>query len=113
MKEIEISAYCYSEKEDAGIGFGFSCDEGDSMNALDTELIEIGLSESFWENYFEFEPGIEKAKQLLIDNQNLTLREALFAVFGHFAIVYTIGEEESELNLDINVDEVMYKMLEN
>lgn len=85
MREREIIACCYSEKEDVGIGFGTSFDsDEESLDTLDTEWIDVGMSESFWENHFEFEPGIKKAKQLIQSNSHLTFRQALYTVFGDF-----------------------------
>lgn len=65
MSEINIMAYCYSEKEEVSIGFGTSFSSEDSIDIIDTEWIDVGMSESFWENHQEFEPGIVKANQLI------------------------------------------------
>jgi len=113
MKECEISAYCYSQKENVGIGFGvtFNSDE-ESIDTLDTEWIDIGVSESFWENHFEFEPGIEKAKLLIRSNPALSFRQALYIVFGDFSLSYEIGGEEINLNLELDINQAMYDMLE-
>lgn len=54
MMEREISAYCYSEKESVGIGFGLSFDSSeDSIETIGCDWINIGMSESFWENAFD------------------------------------------------------------
>jgi hypothetical protein len=47
MNEIEISAYCYSEKEDVGIGFGVYLDAKESLDELGTDWIDEGISDSF------------------------------------------------------------------
>lgn len=113
MTEREISACCYSEKEDVGIGFGVSFDsDEESIDSLDTEWIDVGMSESFWENHFEFEPGIEKAKQLVEHNSQLTLRQALYAIFGDFYISYEIDGEEIMFGTELDVNQAMYDMLE-
>ena len=113
MTEREISACCYSEKEDVGIGFGifFDSDE-ESIDTLNPEWIDVGMSESFWENHFEFEPGIEKAKQLVENNSNLTFRQALYTVFGDFSISYEVDGEEVRPNFKFDVNQAMYDMLE-
>ena len=97
MKEINIQAHCWSEKEDIGIGFGLTYEsEKDSLDTLDTEWIYIGMSESFWENAFEFDAGIEKASVLWETDGTLSYKEALFSVFGNFSITYEVnGEEKS------------------
>ena len=78
MSEIQIMACCYSEKEDVSIGFGTSFDsDSELLDELDTEWIDVGMSESFWENHFEFEPGIEKAKKLADCNSELSFAQAL------------------------------------
>lgn len=113
MTEREISACCYSEKADVSIGFGifFDSDE-ESIDTLDTEWIDVGMSEPFWENHFEFEPGIEKAKQLVENNSNLTFRQALYTVFGDFSISYEVDGEEVRPNFKFDVNQAMYDMLE-
>ena len=111
---VEIWAHCYSEKENVSISFGISVDASVSIDEFnDTEWIDEGMSDSFWENYYEFEPGIEKANALLDNNPSLTLKEALFNVFGHFSISYEMDGKEIKLNFDINADEGMYYLLEN
>ena len=57
---IEISVCCYSEKESAGIGFGSSVDSIDNLFKNYEDFDIDTMQESFWENYFEFEDGIEK-----------------------------------------------------
>ena len=114
MKEIEIMACCYSEKEDVSVGFGIGFDaDTRSIEQLDSEWIWIGMSESFWENYEEFESGIDKAKQLIEGDSNLTYRQALYSVFGNFNISYEVDGKESELDFEIDANEIMYDMLEN
>ena len=113
MTEREISACCYSEKEDVGIGFGVSFDsDEESIDNIDTEWIDVGMSESFWENHFEFEPGIEKAKLLVEHNSQLTFRQALYSVFGDFAISFEIDGEEVKPAFELDVNQAMYDMLE-
>lgn len=113
MTEREISACCYSEKEDVGIGFGVSFDsDEESIDSLDTEWIDVGMSESFWENHFEFEPGIEKAKLLVEHNSQLTFRQALYSVFGDFTISFEIDGEEVKPAFELDVNQAMYDMLE-
>lgn len=110
--DVEISASCYSEKEDASVGFGISFDpEEKTLISLDLDWIDIGMSESFWENYQEFEPGVEKADNLRKTNPTLSWEEAMFQVFGHFSIVFTIGGRDLDLNLKLNIDESMYYLL--
>lgn len=111
MNEIEISAYCYSEKEDVGIGFGVHLDAKESLDELGTDWIDEGISDSFWENAFEFDSGIEKAQKLNDENPNLTYRQALYSIFGDFTITYKIDEKEVALKLDIDANQAMYDLL--
>ena len=113
MKEIEISAVCYSEKEDVSVGCGIYFDaEAESIGQLDSDWIGIGMSESFWENYEDFEPGIDKAKRLIEGDSNLTYRQALYSVFGNFNISYEVDGKESNLEFEIDANEFIYNMLE-
>ena len=111
--EIEIWACCYSEKSDTSISFGTSVETVDgSFDATDTEWIYVGMSESFWENHWEFEAGIEQATILQREDKALTSRQALFNVFGHFELAYQIDGEEVDLNIDFDADSLMYALLE-
>ena len=111
--EIEIWACCYSEKTGTSISFGTSVEAIDSsFDATDIEWIDVGMSESFWENRWEFEAGIEQATILQSEDKNLTFRQALFNVFGHFELAYQIDGEEVDLNIDFDADSLMYALLE-
>lgn len=85
-----IDVTCFSEKADVSIGFGFEPDGEYATEAHSTidDLISEGAADAFWENYDEFTPGIEKAKQLLNDEAFPSFREALFEVFEHFAFSF-------------------------
>ena len=112
MIEHEISAYCYSEKECVGIGFGVSFDSGeDSIETIGCDWINIGMSESFWENAFEFDAGIEKASMLIDENPNLTYRQALYEVFGDFQMSYTMDGKDIDFKCEIDATESMYDLL--
>lgn len=112
MMEHEISAYCYSEKENVGIGFGLSFDSiEDSIETIGYDWINIGMSESFWENAFEFDAGIEKASMLADENPNLTYRQALYEVFGDFCLSYTMDGIDIDFKCEIDANEVMYDLL--
>ena len=112
MTEREISAYCYSEKENVGIGFGISFDpDKDSIETIGIDWIREGMADSFWENYREFDAGIEKASILIEENQNLTYRQALYAVFGDFILSYEIDGKEVDYESEIDENQMMYDML--
>ena len=113
MSEKEIWAYCYSEKEDVSIAFGTSFETNEeTLESLGTDWIDEGLSDSFWENHHEFEPGINKAKALLNQNNSLTIREALFMVFGKFSISYEVDGKETNLLLDLDINDWVYSLLD-
>ena len=101
-ENIEIWACCYSEKEDVSVSCGFYINSISSFDKLKTkEMIYEELSESFWENHFEFEAGIEKAEKLLLSNADLTPYDAFFEVFGHFSVSYEKDGEMIYFDLDM------------
>ena len=112
---IEISVCCYSEKESAGIGFGSAVDSIDNLFKNYEDFDIDTMQESFWENYFEFEDGIEKAKEIRSFNKQLTIRQALFEVFGHFHVVVQVNGEEIEPQITFadEIEEIVYSMLES
>lgn len=112
-REIEIMAYCSSEKESASIGFGVSYTLKDHPDGPGMDWIGEGFADSFWENYYEFEPGIERAKQLMQMNPEMSFREALFKVFGKFSVTYEVDGVEKNLSYNVDADGIMYSMLES
>lgn len=111
--EIEIWACCYSEKADVSISFGTSVESLDGdLSSLDTEWIFCGMGESFWENHEEFEAGIAQAEALQKSNSTMTLHQAMYAIFGDFELSYEVDGEETELNIDYDVNASMYALLE-
>lgn len=109
---IEIMGYCYSKKANVSIGFGAILDyDITSVGLLDTEWIDFGIPESFWENYHEFEAGIEKARLLVKDNDDLTFEHTLYDILGDFDITYEINGKEIVLDFSFDVNEVMYELL--
>lgn len=112
MMEHEISAYCYSEKENVGTGFGLSFDSSeDSIKTIGIDWIIVGMSESFWENAFEFDAGIEKASMLIEENSNLTYRQALYEVFGDFILSYEMDGKAIDFKCEIDANQAMYDLL--
>lgn len=113
-QEIEINIYCYSEKEEVGISYG-TLSQTEEIIFNDEDDFDIcTMQESFWENYYEFVPGIEKAKVLLQNNNKLSLQESLFEIFGHFKVIVQVNDKEVELDIPF-IDEIescMYSMLE-
>ena len=74
--EIYIQASCFSEKADVSIGFGISLDAADgSLPEIATDWISEGMSESFWENYQEFEDGIAEAERLQSNDNTLDYQQ--------------------------------------
>lgn len=108
IDNIYVSSY--SEKEDASISVGASLEADENELEIDVYVMQ----EAFWENYFEFEPGIEKVKLLLESDSNITLRQAIVDVFGHFYISIEIDGDEIEIkdNWDEELEVCMYLMLE-
>ena len=127
--DVEILLNCFSEKENAGFGFGYSIeldniplDVNGNYNLLKIqemfweEYFDIFvMQESFWENYHEFENGLAKAHTVLERNNQLTLRQTLFDVFGHFQIIFNINgdEVEPEESYISEIEDCVYSMLES
>ena len=109
-----IDVNCFSEKADASIGFGFEPDGEYAKETYSTidDLICEGAADAFWENYDEFAPGIEKARQLLNDEAFPTFREALFEVFGHFAFAFEKDDKPAKIACEVDPDDLMYSLLE-
>lgn len=113
IEEVYISAYCYSELAEVSISFGISLEsEVDPIEAVGSDWIWVGMSESFWENYHEFEPYIEMVKEQLKNNSTLSHRQALTDVFGRFTVSYEVNGNESKLNFDLDTNEAMFALLE-
>lgn len=110
-KEIEIMAWCSSEKEPVSLGFGISYNPKDHPDGLALDWIYEGIADSFWENYRDFEPGVDKAKQLLCNDPSMTLEQALLKVFGRFDISYEVDGVEKECLYDIDVNSDIYLLL--
>ncbi len=111
-REIEIWICLSSEKESVSLSWGVSYNPEEDPDGPGTDWLFDGTDgESFWENYSDFEPGIEKAKQLIELNPSLSFRQALFEVFGHFSVSYEVDGVEKDLGYNIDADEVMYSLL--
>ena len=111
---IQLDVVCFSEKEDVSLGFGFGISEEDKVNKWISEPgdIAIGISDSYYELYFEFEPGINKAKKLVEDGYFSSIRDALLEVFGHFRLSFSVDGIDEEFDYDFDVDECMFDLLE-
>ena len=112
--EIMLEVGCYSEKEEAGFTFGFSISKEEKENKCisDPMDIVIGISDSYFELWFEFEPGIEKARKLIREKRYSNAKDALFDVFGHFKLEFAIDGTEEEFSYDLDVDECVFELLE-
>ena len=107
-REIEIWVCLSSEKESVSLCWGITYDpEGPGSDWLSDETSE----ESFWENYSDFEPGIDKAKQLVKLDTSLSFKQALYEVFGHFLVSYEVNGIEKDLGYNIDGDGIMYSLL--
>lgn len=109
---IHLAAECFSNKQDNSLGFEFTA-EADNLNEYLTDAwwIDVGIRDSFWELYFEFEPGAEKAKQLFAEGKCSDFKSALTEVFGHFELRYKVNGKEEDLSFEIDPDEIMYDLL--
>lgn len=110
---IELDVVCYSEKEDVSLGFGFSISEEERVNKRIDESgdIAIGISDSYYELYSEFEPGINKAKKLIEDRLCSSVDDALREVFGHFELSFSIDGVDEDFEYDLDVDECVFDVI--
>ena len=113
-KEITLWAYCYCEKTENSLRCGFDVTGLDlSVELPDLGGVVEGISDSFWELYFEYEPGVEKAHKLVKEGKCANLKQALLETFGHFHIRYEMEDAgEEDLDYKIDADELMYSLLE-
>lgn len=112
--ETEVWVTCYSEKTDISISCGIYIDSADgSIDISDTGIIYEGLSESFWENYREFEEGVEQADFKQKSDPTLSFEQAILSAFGHFFISCTINGKEIDPGIDPNADDFMYSLLKD
>ena len=112
--ETEVWVTCYSEITNVSISCGIYIDSVDgSIDVPDTRMIYEGLSESFWENYQEFEDGVEQADAMYEGGPALSFEQAILSVFGHFIISCTIDGKEIDLGIDPNADDFMYSLLKD
>ena len=74
-----------------GLALLFEGENAEQRRQNATDSINEGAADSFWENYEEFEPGIENAKKFVADGLFPSFRDALFEVFGHFQFRFEIN----------------------
>lgn len=111
-KHIEIALSCYSTHQDVSLGCGVSYEnDGEQIDLDDTDWIWSGLTECFWENFYEFEEGIAAAKAALSSGEKSTLCDALYEVFGAFNVKYTVNGELTDLKYGVDVEEIIYNLL--
>lgn len=109
---IEIGLSCCSARQDVGLGCGISYENGGQpIDVDDTDWIWIGITECFWENFFEFEGGIAEARAAVESGKKSTLYEALHEVFGEFNAEYTVNGETVALEYGVDVEEIIYNLL--
>lgn len=109
---IEIELHCYSQRQNVSLGCGISYkNDGDPIDLADTEWIWVGISECYWENYFEFEDGLTEAKLLVNTGAKSTIFNALYEVFGKFIVEYTVNGEKTALEYSVDVEGIIYNLL--
>lgn len=110
---------CYAENG-GSIGAGYG--EIDSLEAFDPFEILEGITESYYENYSEFETAIThaaKESSAIIrkngieskDEIELVARKMLQEALGELSVVYTMDDHEEELDLGIDVISYVYDIL--
>lgn len=109
---IEISLSCNSSRQDAGVGCGISYENhGQPIDLNDTDWIWCGISECFWENFFEFEDGIAEAKAAIAVGKETSIEEALHKAFGEFFVEFWVNGEKTDLNYGIDIEDIIYNLL--
>lgn len=112
--EIEVMAWCSSVKENVTIGFGVCYDPTkETLSSLGSDWIIEGISDSFWENYTEFEPGLYKANSLIRNDPTLSIEQALYEVFGEFCLSFDVAESDEVVSCDVDINRHIYSLLEN
>ncbi len=106
-KEIEID--CSSEL--TNISLGGSLEYSGSINNLDTTDLDDWLEESFWENFYEFEPFIEKAKNLVESDKTITYEDALKRFFGRFILSFSENEKPVTVHTDLDANARLYSIM--
>lgn len=111
-EHIELELSCWSSRQDVALGCGVSYENDDQLiDHDDVDWILCGITECFWENYFEFAEGIAAAKAALAAGEMLTLREALYKVFGVFNVEYKVNGESTDFEYGVDVEEIIYDLL--
>ena len=114
MEESTLWVWCDSEKEEVFLGAGITFNPNEeNAEDLGTDWIGETLSESFWENYMDFEPGIEKARKMVDKQPDMSYREALKQVFGSFEVSYRIDDIPIKLDWDIDYEDIIYDLIES
>ncbi len=106
-KEIEID--CSSELTNISLGVGL--EYSGSINNLDITELDDSLEEAFWENFYEFEPFIKKAKNLVESDKTITYEAALKRVFGRFILSFSENEEPVTVHTDFDVNAQLYSIM--
>ncbi len=86
--------------------------EEEPINTIGNDWLWIGMSECFWENYHEFEPGIVRANTILNNSKEMTYRQALFNVFGRFSVTFALDGKKIDYDIGANFNDAIYDMLE-
>lgn len=114
-KEQHLRAEVFSEL-DKDVSFGFGCtfrDESMPLNEMiDTLMQSEVFDESFWENHYVFEDGLERAIEMYLDaDNNMTREDALCEVFGHFKVRFELNGDPIDIKDDYDVTDTMYQIL--
>ena len=108
----ELWACCFSENNKGSISFGVEYDSNaQTIEGLGYDWFYEGMTDSFWENFQEFEDGIQEAKDILLKDSSISYRDALFEVFGNFKVAYEVNGIVRELEMNIDINKEMYRLL--
>ena len=108
----ELWVFCFSENNKGSIGFGVEYDSStQTIEELGHDWFYEGLTDCFWENCQEFEDGIQEAKDIILKDSSISYRDALFEVFGNFKVAYEVNGIVRELEMNIDINKEMYRLL--
>ena len=106
-----LSVYCYSEKGPLSIRFEIDPDLDEwSIEDIDSNCIDEGCSDYYWENHFEFEPYIAQIESMLSEDKNISFNDAIFEILGHFYINFFVNGISEEIEFGVDIEKIMYDL---
>ena len=111
---VEVEAECSSEKENGHLCFSYGIERNEYKwdRFINEKEIAEGICDYFSENTQEFESGMMKAKKLIEEGKQTSIRSALFETYGHFGTTFIVDGIEKEPDYQIDIEKLIYDSLE-